>query len=210
MSKKLPVISHKIKIHVICEGDEEIEYLNSLKELGVWSDKYEVTFKNANGNGNIFPFYQDAFQMDNYDLIFAFVDTDKCPYSTYKNIKLKINDIYGNDNATDFLLLFGNPCTMQIVILHFGYILLESHLKRKNKDIIYKCTGVESYNATEAKRKALFSLISVDNYELMKKGLAKLSKNDEEKNSSNFLAFLNNLENDNIKWIEDLQTKLDI
>lgn len=37
MPNRLPQIFDKHKICIICEGNEEYEYLNRLKSLGVWN-----------------------------------------------------------------------------------------------------------------------------------------------------------------------------
>ncbi len=51
--RKLPIVLHKHKIRIICEGDEEFDYQSCLKSLNVWNDNYEVVLDNAKGNGNI-------------------------------------------------------------------------------------------------------------------------------------------------------------
>ena len=50
MPNRLPQIFDKHKICIICEGNEEYEYLNRLKSLGVWNEKYEIALVNAGGN----------------------------------------------------------------------------------------------------------------------------------------------------------------
>lgn len=53
MTNKLPKLWDKHRICVICEGNEEYEYLNRLKDLKVWKEKYDIVPVNAGGNGNI-------------------------------------------------------------------------------------------------------------------------------------------------------------
>lgn len=53
MQNKLPKLFDKHKICVICEGNEEYEYLERLKALKVWNSQYENISDNAGGNGNI-------------------------------------------------------------------------------------------------------------------------------------------------------------
>ena len=60
MPNRLPQIFDKHKICIICEGNEEYEYLNRLKSLNVWNEKYEISLVNAGGNGNIPARYQSA------------------------------------------------------------------------------------------------------------------------------------------------------
>lgn len=99
---------------------------------------------------------------------------------------------------------------MQIIILHFADEKLNSHKKSENKEIIKKYTGIDSYNAKKAKREALFSLIDLENYEIMKERVRCLSCDDEVKNSSNFINLLNWLSNESEQWLEELEMKLDI
>ena len=42
MQNKLPKLFDKHKICVICEGNEEYEYLERLKTLKVWDAQYEI------------------------------------------------------------------------------------------------------------------------------------------------------------------------
>ena len=58
MTNKLPKFIDKHKICIICEGNEEYEYLNRLKELKVWNEQYDISLVNAGGNGNIPARYQ--------------------------------------------------------------------------------------------------------------------------------------------------------
>lgn len=60
MPNRLPQLFDKHKICIICEGNEEYEYLNRLKSLNVWNEKYEISLVNAGGNGNIPARYQNA------------------------------------------------------------------------------------------------------------------------------------------------------
>lgn len=210
MSRRLPIVQKSRKICIICEGDEEVAYISKLIELRVWNKKYEVKLLNAEGNGNIAARYQDAFQSGDYDMVFAFVDTDRAPHDQYIDIKRKIDDIYGVEKAADSVVIFGNPCTMQIIILHFADEKLESHKKSDNKVIIKKYTGIDSYNAKKTKREALFSLIDLENYEVMKERIRSLSSDDEVKNSSNFINLLDWLSDESEQWLEELEMKLDI
>ena len=53
MMSKLPQIFTGSRISIICEGDEEYEYLEKLISLDVWSKEYCFQLENAEGNGNI-------------------------------------------------------------------------------------------------------------------------------------------------------------
>lgn len=55
------------------------------------------------------------YQNGSYDVVLVFCDTDKKPYEQYADIKHKINEFHGVDHAADHVIIFGNPCTMQII-----------------------------------------------------------------------------------------------
>lgn len=101
MQNKLPKLLDKHKICVICEGNEEYEYLERLKALKVWDAQYEIIPDNAGGNGNISARYQDSYQNGSYELVLVFCDTEKKPYKQYEDIKRKINEFHGVDTAAD-------------------------------------------------------------------------------------------------------------
>lgn len=175
----------------------------------MWSKKYEIILCNAEGNGNIVARYQDLYQNGEYDIIFTFVDTDRKPYEQYLDIKRKINDIYGIDNAADQVVIYGNPCTLQIVLLHFDDVFLTSHNKRKNAPVVEKYTQISNYKARKDQRKTLFELITVENYWNMIQRMQKLSNNDRDKCSTNFGMLQQWLISEDDTWISELNKKLD-
>lgn len=42
MRNRLPKITNKYKICIICEGNEECMYLERLSNLRVWNDVYDI------------------------------------------------------------------------------------------------------------------------------------------------------------------------
>ena len=116
-----PPISYRHRVCVICEGLEDTEYFNRLLQLNVWrTDIYDFYPINAKSASNIFARYQDAYNNDAYEVILVFCDTDKAPYREYSLIKNKINGFHAKSGVTDKVVIFANPCTMQIVLSHFG------------------------------------------------------------------------------------------
>ncbi len=83
--------SKERKICIICEGFEEIDYLNALINKAVFSNKYEFVLINGKSINNISSVYQIRYQSNSYDLVLVFCDTDKLPSMRYKEIK---NEIY--------------------------------------------------------------------------------------------------------------------
>lgn len=209
MANKLPQIFTGSKICIICEGDEEYEYLKKLIELDVWDKKYLFQLENAEGNGNIPARYQDKFQNSSYDLVLIFCDTDKKPYEQYIDIKRKINEFHGVKNAADQVVIYGNPCTMQIIIEHWDDVVLASHKKKKNAPIIFDLTGIEGYKGRADQRQELFSRITKENYQQMRERIKKFPSDDTIEGSTNFGKFIEHFSTADSKWIQMINDKLE-
>lgn len=165
MTIKLPKLPDRHKICIICEGNEEYGYLNRLKELKVWNDQYDISLVNASGNGNIPARYQDRYQNSSYEVVFVFCDTEKKPYEQYEDIKRKINEFHGVENAASEVVLFGNPCTMQIIIRHWtNDEILKSPAKKANAHLIERFTGVKNYRARADQIEEVMKCITRENY----------------------------------------------
>ena len=146
MSNRHPSLYNKHRVCIICEGNEEYKYIDRLKELKVWNEQYEVSLVNAEGNGNIPARYQDRYQNGAYEAVLIFCDTDKKPYEQYDDIKRKINEFHGIDGIANEIIIFGNPCTMQIILKHWTDEMLTSQAKQVNAPIIEEHTKVKGYN----------------------------------------------------------------
>ena len=209
MSNRLPAFSGKKKICIICEGNEEYSYLKKLNSLGVWSDQYEIVLSNAEGNGNIPARYQDAYQNDTYELVLVFCDTEKKPYEQYGDIKKKINDFHGKTDVEDQVIIFGNPCTMQIILKHWTDEIITSPAKPVNAPLVKACVGVENYKGRSDHIKAVMKHITAENYKQMCQRVSRLKKIDTVIGSSNFDLFMNNFESDNSIWINKINETLE-
>lgn len=195
---------NKIKICIICEGYEEYDYLDRLIKLNIFDKAYDINLVNAKGNGNIFARYQDIYQRNKYHIIFVFCDTEQKPYEQFMDIKDKIDELYDQKGISDKLVIFANPCTMQIILLHFADIVLKSSQKAKNAEDIERLTGIKGYNASEQKRRELFEKITKENYDEMKERIKSLSTNSNDANSSNISKFFDYLEEYYEKWYESI------
>lgn len=209
MANKLPQIFMGSKICIICEGDEEFEYLERLISLDVWSKKYCFQLENAEGNGNIPARYQDKFQNGSYDLVLVFCDTDKKPYEQYVDIKRKINEFHGVENAANHVVIYGNPCTMQIITLHWDDVVLGSHKKKKNAPIIFNLTGIGGYKGRADQRQKLFARITKENYQEMQERIKFLPSDDTVEGSTNFGKFIEYFSTDDSKWIQIINKVLE-
>ena len=204
----LPQISKKQKICIICEGLEDHSYINRLEELQVWKDVYDFVPINVKSASNIFPRYQNEYNNNSYSAILVFCDTDKAPYREYAQIKKKINEFHNKPSASGKVVIFANPCTMQIILSHFGDVMLTTQSKRTNAPLIYDLTGVADYDAHEDQVKAICRKITRTNYEAMKLRIANINRGDQTTSSTNFMDFIEKFESDDLKWIKTLNKAL--
>ena len=204
MKNRLPNITIKKKVRIICEGAEEYDYINKLLEFNIWNSIYEFIPVNAESNTKIAATYSFDYMNDSYDIVLIFCDTDGTPYESYKTIKQKIDEIHGIEGSANNVLIFSNPCTMQIILMHFSNILLCSHKKEDNRAIIKELTGIGSYDAKEKQRIRLFQLINNENYFIMKENISQLSSDDAVLNSTNFDKYVEYFENTSVEWIDKL------
>lgn len=209
MKNKLPSIKSQTKICIICEGDEEYEYLERLKSLEMWNAKYDIVLENADGNGNVPARYQDKYQNGSFDLVLMFCDTDRKPYEQYVDIKQKIDDFHGVEGAADMVLMYGNPCMMQIVIQHWKEICLKSPAKKVNAPIIEECTGVPNYKARQDQRESVFGQVTKENYTVMLERIKKLPDNDTVVGSSNFGEFMDCFASEDATWVDRINVVLE-
>ena len=209
VSNRLPKFFDKHKTCIICEGNEEYAYLNRLIELEVWSKKYSISLINAKGNGNIPARYQDCYQNGTYEVVLIFCDTERKPHEQYEDIKRKINAFHGIGNASDKVIIFGNPCTMQIVSKHWTDKILKSPAKPLNAPLIKAYTGVENYKGRTDQIKEVMKYINIDNYKDMRVRVHHLEQDDTVIGGSNFSKYIKMFESDDNRWIDKINSELE-
>lgn len=209
MQNRLPKLFDKHKICVICEGNEEYEYLERLKTLKVWDAQYEIILENAGGNGNVPARYQDSYQNGSYELTLVFCDTEKKPYEQYEDIKRKINEFHGTGNAADEVIMFANPCTMQIVAKHWTDILIKSPAKPVNAPLIEEYTGVKNYKGRADQIEVVMEHVTAENYADMRDRVCGLETRDTVVGSSNFGRFMELFESGDAGWIDEINDELE-
>lgn len=209
MPNKLPRFRDNHKICIICEGNEKYEYLDRLIALKVWRGQYDISLVNAGGNGNIPARYQDRYQNGSYEIVLVFCDTEKKPHEQYVDIKRKINEFHGIDHAADEVIIFGNPCTMQIISKHWADENLKSPAKAVNAPFIQKYTGVKNYKGRMDQIKKVMEYITAENYTDMCRRMKALKTDDSVSGSSNFGRFIKLFESDDSGWIDEINTKIE-
>ena len=195
------------KILIICEGNEEYWYIKKLLNLKVWSSSYKIDLKNAKGMDNIFAHYQNAYSNGSYKAIFIYCDTEMHPYQKFLLLKGNIVKFHNKKKIIDRIIIFVNPCTLLIILLHFiAGCRLNTNKKSSNSKYIKELFGIIEYSAKEKELERIMKDINVTNYLKMKEEIKKLSKNDTTLNSTNFSNLLENLESSDDSWLKKYQT----
>ena len=141
-------------------------------------------------------------------MILVFCDTDKYPYREYSLIKKKINSFLNKQKAFEKLTIFANPCTMQIILLHFKEVSLKNQGKKTNSNIIKESTGVINYDAHEEQINEICGKIFRDSYKDMRQRVAEINYPDTTSGSTNFIVFLKRFESSDNKWVTSIQNYL--
>lgn len=155
------------RICIVCEGYEEFDYINRLKQCSIWSGEYAVKSQNAKSLDNVFAVYQNEYQSDNYDLVVVYCDTEKSPYEKFTKMCEKINKFH-DKQVTQDIVFFVNPCTLQIILSHFDVVKLKSNLKSDNANLVERLTGVKEYIAKKQQRESIIKKVNKKNYLTMK------------------------------------------
>jgi len=208
MAKLPELVNNNHKVCVICEGNEDCEYFKRLLELKVWNDTYDFSTVNAKSASNIPARFEDIFYNDRFEVILIFCDTDKHPHREYVQIKQKINAFLNKRKVAEKMIIYANPCTMQIILSHFGEVYLKNQGKKTNASIIEKYTGVKNYDAHKEQIRNICQKIFRSNYYDMKQRVEAINFCDTTSCSTNFIVFLNYFENADTTWINDIQKSL--
>ena len=207
---KPPLFPAKHSLCIICEGYEEEVYIKHLLGKGVWSHSYDFTVINVKGEGNIPARYQYEINKDAYELVIVFCDTDRHPYTQYLGVKKKINAMHEAEKAASQVILYANPCSMQIILLHFAVVSLKTQGKKTNAKLIEQLTGVKSYKANQEEHiKAICNKINRQSYFDMKNRVADINQPDTVPGSTNFIEFLQCFESETPEWIVGIRNRLD-
>ena len=113
------------------------------------------------------------------------------------------------DTAADAVIIFGNPCTMQIISKHWTDENLKSPAKPVNAPLIQKYTGVENYKGRADQIEEVMKHINAENYKDMSKRVCELDSDDSIIGSSNFGKYIKLFESDDNGWIEDINAELE-
>ncbi len=196
----------KIKIEIICEGLEEVLYLKRLLSFHYWNELLDIVLTNANGISSVYSAYSKS-RATHKDTSYFFIlcdsgESDSQARNEFNKIIGNVNnDLKGRNPATD-LVIFANPCTMQIFLSHFEVVMVPGEdLKVKaNKDYICAIAGVSGYSKTHDGISSFMKRISRESYKTLKENLLKYPTDYHTPNSTNALSMLTRLESQDLSW----------
>lgn len=97
---------------------------------------------------------------------------------------------------------------MQIIIKHWTDENLNSPAKKVNASIIKKYTGVDNYKGRKDQIAEIMNCVTKDNYQEMFQRVKNMELNDHIWGSSNFGQFIKRFESTDIRWIEEIISKI--
>ncbi len=209
MSRMPPFLTDQRISRSVClilEGFEEHFYFDRLVSLPVFSACYKFKFNNAKGASNIPAKYQEALASDSHSIVLVICDRDRIPES-FDNVVRGIEKVIGKGNAHE-IITFTRPCTLQVILYHFGDVSLTTQSKPAAKDDIYRLTGVQDYNAHQDQLRDICQKIYFRNWDFMLERLSLLSTDPDDIPSSNMNLLFKRLCSDDISWIEEVNKSI--
>lgn len=113
------------------------------------------------------------------------------------------------DSAANEVIIFGNPCTMQIISKHWTNENLKSPAKPVNAPLIKEYTGVENYKGRADQIQEVMKHVTEENYVDMCQRVRNLELDDSITGSSNFGKFIKLFESDDSSWIKEINTNVE-
>lgn len=213
---------NKLKIHFILEGAEEEMLFEIVKQKGL-GESFELTYRNANGGGNIPAYYQNDIQTEKYDIVYCVYDVDYSADdkdSMYQKVRSGLKKVLGSDSMIDKISLCTNPNIMLIVLLGCDDVEALSGIsksKSSNTGLINKyfdkIGNKKDYDASSWQLEIIKSDYLYDKYkyeEIVKKyGLLNENYKDDTI-GSNILRILKALFENDICFFKKIQESIDI
>jgi len=148
------MITKKIKIHFLLEGNEEESLFNIINKFGI-GENIDVSYHNCNGGGRMPAIYQYELQSGNYDIIYCVYDVDysnEDKNSMFSKIQKGLLRTLGNKDDVNKISLCTNPNILLILLCGYTNDINElkdiSKNKSKNTDLIKKYCSL-SFNKKE-------------------------------------------------------------
>jgi len=193
-------------VGLILEGFEEYFYFERLLSLPIFSTSYRIKPINAKGASNIPAKYQEVLASDSYSIVLIICDRDRIP-EAYNGIIKGIDKVIGDGNAQK-IITFTRPCTLQIILSHFGEVSLTTQAKTVARDDVYRLTGIENYDAHQDQLRNICQKISLKSWDYMLNRLKLLSSDPNDIPSSNMNILFERLCSDDISWIDEVNKSI--
>ena len=114
-----------------------------------------------------------------------------------------IEKILGNGNA-EKIITFTRPCTLQVILSHFGDVELKTQSKSAAQKDVYRLADINNYDAHQEQLEAICQKIYRRSWEDMMERLKLLSTAPNDIPSSNIKMLFDRLCSDDISWIDEL------
>lgn len=209
MNKLPPLLNNRKSIRSVClllEGFEEEYYFKRLINMQIFSNNYKIKIINAKSASNLPAKYQEALASDTYSIVMIVCDFDRRS-DAYHEVVRGVEDVIGNDNACR-IITFTRPCTLQIILYHFGDVTLTTQAKRAARGDVHRLTGVENYDAHQDQLREICENIYYRSWGDMIKRLEQLSTNPNDVPSSNMKLLFTRLCSDDISWIDEVNKSI--
>lgn len=206
---RLPPFLQGNNLHKVClilEGYEEEYYFNKILTFPCFKGTYEIKLINAKTASNIPAIYQQEYSKNKHEIVLVVCDKDRRP-EQYNRIIAGIDSVLGPGKAKE-VVTFTSPCTLQIILSHFGDVKLETQAKRAARPMVKDLTGVENYDAHRDQLDAICKQIFYHIYLEMKQRIATLSTDPNNLPSTNMLELLTRLESSDASWIAEINARL--
>lgn len=205
----LPPFLQAKKSHKVClvlEGFEEYAYFEKIMKFPCFDSGYEIKLINAKSASNVPAIYQEEFAKNMHEVVLVVCDKDRRP-TQFEFIVKSLDNILGPGRAME-VITFTSPCTLQVILSHFGDVCLTTQAKKAAQNVVKQLTGVDKYDAHRDQLIAICSRIHYRTYEDMKKRVGQLSTCPDDMPSTNILKLLDRLESDDTSWISNINSKL--
>ena len=184
-SKRTNLEFLKEDLYLVVEG--EIDEMFVSKIISFIPTKYNVRIRVANGNGNI-PIHVNILKkIYSYSKIVVLYDLDGSSnlddinrYLKNKQVNLKKEDIY-----------FVNPCVEHFFLISKEYNNEKLRVKKDYQPYFQKYYGVSDYAGHLSQVEEMIQNLTRKDFDNFMDNLSRLSENDKDLPSSNFLEFIN-------------------
>ena len=205
----LPPFLQNNQLHKVClivEGYEEYFYFDKLLQFPCFQGTYSIKPINAKTASNIPGIYQAEFSKNIHEVVLVVCDKDRIP-TEYNNILAQLDLILGPGKSKE-VVTFTSPCTLQVILSHFGDVSLTTQAKKAARPIVKELTGVDNYDAHQDQLHTICSKIHYRTYDEMKNRVRNLSTCPDDIPSTNILLLLERLESTDTGWISEINDNL--